>query len=94
MLGDGGDENDDAEGDQRDSGEDGETRLVRNGVGLGSLHLTGLHLTKEESESGDGEAHTHEAEAGAYPGEEGALSGEVDAGIAFGGGGRRGHGLR
>ena len=84
VLGDGGDEDDDAERDEGYSGEEREAGLVDGGgVGLQG-RLGGLHLAKEEAEASDGEAHAHESEAGADPGEEGALRGEEDARVAFG----------
>ena len=84
VLGDGGDEDDNAERDEGYSGEEREAGLVDGGgVGLQG-GLGGLHLAKEETEASDGEAHAHETEAGADPGEEGALGGEEDARVAFG----------
>jgi hypothetical protein len=50
----------------------------------GESVLGGGELAEEEAEAADGETDSHETEAGADPGEEGALGGEVDAGILFG----------
>jgi hypothetical protein len=56
-------------------------------VGLG-----GGDLAEEEAEAADSESDSHEAEAGADPGQESSLGGEVDARVLFGGLGWIGHG--
>jgi hypothetical protein len=73
------DVDDDAERDQGYSCDDGV-----GGGGLGGGVLGGGELAEEETEAADGEANTHEAEARADPSEEGALGGEVDAGVLLG----------
>jgi hypothetical protein len=71
--------NNDAEGDESDSGPEGEPG------GAGSeMRFCGCELAEEEAETADGEANSHEAEAGANPGEKGSLGGEVDSGVLFG----------
>ncbi len=77
---DGGEVDDDSENDEADSGPEGEAGVVGREMGFG-----GVELAEEEAEAGDGESDTHEAEAGADPGEEGALGSEIDAGVLLGG---------
>jgi hypothetical protein len=49
------------------------------------VNLDDSELAEEEAEPADCEADTHEAEAGADPGEESPLGGEVDSWILLGG---------
>lgn len=82
MLGDGCGEDYHAEEDYGDAGGDGEA-----GGGGEDVRFGGAQLAEEEAEAGYGEAYAHQAEAGADPGEEGSLGGEVDTGVLL-----RGHG--
>ena len=75
----GDDIDEDAEGDECYSGDDGV-----GGGDLGGDVLGVGELAEEEAEAADREAYTHEAEAGSDPGEERTLGGEVDAGILLG----------
>jgi hypothetical protein len=80
VTGSGDDVDEDAESDECDS-----RPLREAGVVSGDMGLDGSELTEEQSETADGEADAHEAKAGANPGEEGPLGGEVDSGILFSG---------
>ena len=80
MAKDGPEAHDNAEEDVGDSGPEGETSGAGGGVGFSEAELA-----EEETEAANGEADAHETEASADPGEEGALGGEVDSGVLFGG---------
>jgi hypothetical protein len=68
--------NDNAEGDENDSGPQRDSVAMGREMGLGSAELA-----EEETEATDGEANAHEAEAGADPGEKGPLGRQVHSGI-------------
>lgn len=73
---------DDAEGDERNSGPEGEA----GGANVGwCMRLGRRDLAEEETETADRETDAHESEAGADPGEEGPLGCEIDSGILLGG---------
>lgn len=67
----GGEVDDDAEGDERDSGTD------RNAGMAGRRVLVGLKLPQEEAKAGERKADAHQPEAGADPREEGSFGGEI-----------------
>jgi hypothetical protein len=66
----------DAKGNQSDSGPEGDAGGVDGEMGFGDAELA-----EEEAEAADCEAYAHEAEAGANPGEKGSLCRQVDAGV-------------
>ena len=87
MIDGSGDVDEDAECDQGYSGNDGV-----GGGGLDGGVFGGAEFAQEEAEAADGEAYSHEAEAGADPGQESSFGGEVDAGILLDGLGWSRHG--
>jgi len=73
-----GDQDDDAKENNGHAGPDGEARAMRR-----LMSIRTANLAEKEAEARDRKAYSHESQAGADPGEEGALSGEVNARILF-----------